>query len=194
MMISGGAPLSPDTHVQIKVCLCIDVVQGYGLTETTASACVTDRYDMSLGRCGAPSMMVDVRLINWDEGKYRVTDKPYPRGEIVVGGETVSKGYFKLPGKTEEDFFEENGRRWFKTGDIGEFHPDGVLKIIGEFYFPFHYHLFHFPFHSRLFHTPFHSHLLHFPFHFKLLHFPFYFNLFHFPFGFKLFHFPFHFF
>jgi long-chain acyl-CoA synthetase len=132
MMISGGAPLSPDTHVQVKVCLCIEVVQGYGLTETTASACVTDRHDMSLGRCGAPSSMVDVRLINWDEGNYRVTDKPYPRGEIVIGGESVSTGYYKLPGKTAEEFFEQDGRRWFKTGDIGEFHPDGVLKIIGE--------------------------------------------------------------
>lgn len=133
MMISGGAPLSPDTHIQVKVCLCIDVVQGYGLTETTASACVTDTYDMSVGRCGAPSSMVDVRLVNWEEGKYRVTNTPYPQGEIVIGGESVSQGYFKSPGKTEEEFFEENGRRWFKTGDIGEFHPDGVLKIIGEF-------------------------------------------------------------
>lgn len=130
MMISGGAPLSPDTHVQVKVCLCIGVVQGYGLTETTASACVTDTYDMSLGRCGAPSSSVDVRLINWEEGKYRITNKPYPQGEIVIGGDSVSKGYFKLPGKTEEEFFEQDGRRWFKTGDIGEFHPDGVLKII----------------------------------------------------------------
>ena len=41
-------------------------------------------------------------------------------------------GYYKLPGKTAEEFFEEDGKRWFKTGDIGEVHPDGVLKIIGE--------------------------------------------------------------
>lgn len=50
---------------------------------------------------------------------------------MLVGGECVSAGYYKLPSKTAEEFFEENGKRWFKTGDIGEVHPDGVLKIIG---------------------------------------------------------------
>ena len=42
-ILSGGAPLSPDTHEQIKLCLCVDVIQGYGLTETTAGATVMDR-------------------------------------------------------------------------------------------------------------------------------------------------------
>lgn len=90
-------------------------------------------WDMTFGRVGAPSTMCDIRLINWEEGNYRVTNKPYPQGEIVVGGENVSQGYYKLPGKTQEDFFEEDGKRWFKTGDIGEVYPDGVLKIIGKF-------------------------------------------------------------
>lgn len=43
VMLSGGAPLSPDTNEQIKICLCVDVIQGYGLTETTSGACVLDR-------------------------------------------------------------------------------------------------------------------------------------------------------
>lgn len=85
---------------------------------------------MEYGRVGAPSTMSDIRLINWEEGGYRVTNKPFPQGEILIGGESVSKGYYKLPGKTEEEFFNEDGRRWFKTGDIGEIHYDGVLKII----------------------------------------------------------------
>ena len=67
------------------------------------------------------------------EGNYNVTDKPYPRGEIVIGGPVVNRGYFKNPTKTAEDFKEDrDGMRWFHTGDIGEFHPDGCLKIIGE--------------------------------------------------------------
>lgn len=41
-VLSGGAPLSPDTHEQIKLCLCVDVIQGYGLTETTSGATVMD--------------------------------------------------------------------------------------------------------------------------------------------------------
>lgn len=129
-VMSGGAPLAPDTHEQIQTCLCVEMVQGYGLTETTAGATVTDKWCMEYGVVGAPSSVNYIRLINWEEGNYRVTNKPYPQGEIVVGGTSVSKGYYKLPGKTDEDFFEEDGQRWFRTGDIGEVHPDGVLKII----------------------------------------------------------------
>lgn len=44
LMISGGAPLSADTHEQIRLCLCLDMCQGYGLTETTAGACVMDKW------------------------------------------------------------------------------------------------------------------------------------------------------
>ena len=48
----------------------------------------------------------------------------------------MTKGYFKNPAKTAEDFeVDRNGQRWFHTGDIGEFHPDGCLKIIGEVLF-----------------------------------------------------------
>lgn len=82
---------------------------------------------------GAPTIGCDVRLVDWDEGNYRVKDKPFPRGEIIIGGSNVSKGYYKLPEKTNEDFFEEDGRQWFKTGDIGEIHADGCIKIIGKY-------------------------------------------------------------
>lgn len=89
---------------------------------------------MSYGRVGAPTTMCDIRLVTWEEGGYRVTNKPYPQGEIVIGGDSVSRGYYKLQKKTEEDFFDEEGRRWFRTGDIGETYPDGVLKIIGNLF------------------------------------------------------------
>lgn len=130
LIASGGAPLSPDTHEFIKTCVCNTVVQGYGLTETCAAATAMDLNDMSVGRAGSPLTVCDIKLTDWEEGNYRVTDKPFPRGEIVVGGDNVSPGYYKLPDKTKEDFFIEEGKRWFKTGDIGEYHPDGAIKII----------------------------------------------------------------
>lgn len=66
-------------------------------------------------------------------GGYFNTDKPHPRGEILIGGQNVTIGYYKNEAKTKADFFEdENGQRWLCTGDIGEFDPDGCLKIIGE--------------------------------------------------------------
>ena len=42
-------------------------------------------------------------------------------------------GYFKQPEKTKEVFCVENGQMWFYTGDIGEMHSDGCLKIVGMF-------------------------------------------------------------
>lgn len=42
VLMTGGAPLSPESHEKIKLCLCVDVLQGYGLTETTSSATVME--------------------------------------------------------------------------------------------------------------------------------------------------------
>lgn len=86
--------------------------------------------DMTTGRAGAPTTVCDIRLVDWDEGNYRVTDKPFPRGEILIGGNNISPGYYKNPIKTKEDFLDEEGKRWFRTGDIGELQQDGVIRII----------------------------------------------------------------
>ncbi|RVE46716.1 hypothetical protein evm_008636 [Chilo suppressalis] len=51
-------------------------------------------------------------------------------GEIVIGGDSVAEGYYKSPEKTRDEFVEIDGRRWFKSGDIGELHHDGCIKII----------------------------------------------------------------
>ncbi|XP_048487431.1 long-chain-fatty-acid--CoA ligase 4 isoform X3 [Plutella xylostella] len=130
LMISGGAPLSPDTHTQIRICLSCDVIAGYGLTETTSAATVMDAHDRSTGRVGAPTTGTDIKLVNWEEGNYRVTNKPFPQGEVVIGGDSVAEGYYKNPEKTREEFLEADGRRWFRSGDIAELHHDGCLKII----------------------------------------------------------------
>ena len=82
------------------------------------------------GRTGGPMLFCNVKLVNWEEGNYNVNDYPNPRGEIHVGGENVAVGYYKQPEKTREDFYEENGRWWFRTGDIGQFTPNGTLKVI----------------------------------------------------------------
>ncbi|KAG7272934.1 hypothetical protein CRUP_002514 [Coryphaenoides rupestris] len=105
-VLSGGAPLSAATHRFMNVCLCCPVVQGYGLTETCGGGTLSDR-----GYCS--------------------TDKPYPRGEILIGGANVTMGYYKKDSEYQDDFFvDECGQRWFCTGDVGEVHRDGSLKLI----------------------------------------------------------------
>ncbi|XP_043213778.1 long-chain-fatty-acid--CoA ligase 4-like [Amphibalanus amphitrite] len=129
-MVSGGAPLSEVTHDLIRSCIGCSVMQGYGLTETTSCASLMDEYDVAVGRVGHPVSCCDVQLSDWEEGGYKVTDQPHPRGEIVVGGDNVTMGYFKQPEKTKEEFFESDGRRWFRTGDIGLIYPNGTIKIV----------------------------------------------------------------
>jgi len=86
--------------------------------------------DLTCGTVGPPMTEVETRLVDWEEGSYRVTDRPNPRGEIVLGGETIAKGYFGMKDLTESSFFEEQGKRWFRTGDIGEIDKNGVLRIV----------------------------------------------------------------
>ena len=103
------------------------------MDENATSACATIMRMDEDATCtvGAPVQGVNIQLVNWEEGNYRVTDKPFPRGEIMIGGGNVASCYYKLPGKTEEEFYEdEERRRWFRTGDIGQFDQLGTLKII----------------------------------------------------------------
>ncbi|XP_075040434.1 long-chain-fatty-acid--CoA ligase 4 isoform X2 [Mixophyes fleayi] len=131
MMLCGGAPLSPQTQRFMNICFCCPVGQGYGLTETCGAGTITEVCDYSTGRVGAPLTCCEIKLRDWLEGGYTNRDKPNPRGEIVIGGHNVSMGYFQNEEKTIEDFYvDENGQRWFCTGDIGEIHPDGCLQII----------------------------------------------------------------
>lgn len=129
-IVVGSAPLSPETHDYIRACLNVILIQGYGLTETAAGATLMDFEDFSTGRVGAPLSGVPIRLVDWDDGNYHTKDKPNPRGEIVIGGDCVTAGYFKNEQQTRESYVEERGQLWFKTGDIGEIFPDGTIKII----------------------------------------------------------------
>ncbi|XP_060900580.1 long-chain-fatty-acid--CoA ligase 3b [Labrus mixtus] len=131
LLLSGGAPLSAATQRFMNICLCCPVGQGYGLTETCGAGSISEIWDYSTGRVGAPLVCSEITLKDWEEGGYYSTDKPNPRGEIVIGGPNVSMGYYKNEGRNNNDFFVDvNGQRWFCTGDIGELHPDGCLKII----------------------------------------------------------------
>jgi len=129
-ILSGGAPLSTDTQMVCSACLCAPIVQGYGLTETASCASVSSFWELTPSRGGVPLYNTDIKLVNWEEGNYRVTDKPNPRGEVHVGGDNIAVGYFNNEEETKLNYYEENDRRWFRTGDIGEYGNDGSLKII----------------------------------------------------------------
>ncbi|KAI5660638.1 hypothetical protein M9H77_19961 [Catharanthus roseus] len=130
-MLCGGAPLSGDSQRFINICMGAPIGQGYGLTETCAGAAFSEWDDISVGRVGPPLPCGYIKLVSWEEGGYKTSDKPMPRGEIVVGGCSVTAGYFNNEAKTNEVYkVDETNMRWFYTGDIGRFHPDGCLEII----------------------------------------------------------------
>lgn len=130
LILVGGAPLSPQTHEFIRVCLGTILIQGYSLTETCCTGTVMEFSDLSTGNVGRPMTGLEIRLVDWQEGNYRVTDSPNPRGEIIVGGDPVAKGYLNPDDLNVESFFEEGGKKWFRTGDIGEFDQHGSLRIV----------------------------------------------------------------
>ncbi|CAI0592730.1 unnamed protein product [Linum tenue] len=130
-LLSGGAPLSGDTQRFINICLGAPIGQGYGLTETCAGGTFSEFDDTSVGRVGNPLPCSYIKLVDWPEGGYLISDSPKPRGEIVIGGPNVTLGYFKNEEKSREVYkVDQKGMRWFYTGDIGQFHADGCLEII----------------------------------------------------------------
>lgn len=125
VILSGGAPLSPHVEEFLQVAMCAMVCQGYGLTETMAGACIS-MPDSHGGNVGPPLPGVQLRLESSPELNYDALGYP-PRGEVLINGGIISKGYYKLESTTKE-VLEPSG--WFHTGDIGEITGDGVLKII----------------------------------------------------------------
>src|SRR5205823_5831735 len=64
LIVSGGAPLSPDTHVFIRDAFDVPVLQAYGLTEVTAGAIGGDVDDLRVDHCGAPGPRIQIKLID----------------------------------------------------------------------------------------------------------------------------------
>ena len=111
--VSGSAPLGPRLG-HFFHSLGVHILEGYGLTETTAPATVNLTTKSKIGTVGPVLPGVSVRLAE--------------DGEIEVKGVNVFKEYWRNPEATADAF--EDG--WFKTGDIGSFDEDGYLTITGR--------------------------------------------------------------
>ncbi|KAL5219703.1 hypothetical protein ABZP36_024416 [Zizania latifolia] len=127
LILSGAAPLSNHIEEYLRVVTCSLVLQGYGLTETCAGSFVSLPNNMSmLGTVGPPLPYVEVRLESVPEMGYDALSKESPRGEICIRGDTLFSGYYKRDDLTKEVLVDG----WFHTGDIGEWQPNGSMKII----------------------------------------------------------------
>ncbi|MFJ5805010.1 AMP-dependent synthetase/ligase [Streptomyces sp. NPDC093093] len=109
--ISGSAALAPDIGYFFAGAG-IHILEGYGLTESSAASFVNPGEAYRTGTVGKPLPGTEVRIAD--------------DGEILLRGPGIMQGYHGLPDKTAE-VLEADG--WLHTGDIGELSPDGFLRI-----------------------------------------------------------------
>lgn len=113
IFVTGGAPLSSEISFFFEA-LGITVLEGYGLTETTAPLTVNPLLANKPGTVGIP----------FGHFKVKIADD----GEIICQGAALFQGYYKDEESTREAIIDG----WFHTGDLGEFDQDGYLKIVGR--------------------------------------------------------------
>lgn len=111
--ISGGAPLGARLGYFFAG-IGLTVLEGYGLTETTAPAMIARPSQIKIGKIGRTLPGCGIKIAS--------------DGEILLRGNNIMRGYWRNPTATAETFDGE----WFKTGDIGELDADGFLSITGR--------------------------------------------------------------
>ncbi|RAN74450.1 long-chain fatty acid--CoA ligase [Bacillus sp. SRB_336] len=111
--VSGGGPLGERLGHFFQG-IGLQILEGYGLTETTAPITVNRPERIRIGTVGAPLPGNAVKIAD--------------DGEILTQGVCVMKGYFGRDDLTEEAFVDG----WFRTGDVGELDDQGFLKITGR--------------------------------------------------------------
>lgn len=121
--VSGGAALPVEVKEEFFKRFGLRIQEGYGLTETSPLACIQPPNETSkAGTIGKPVLGVEMKIFD-DQ------DREVPqgeRGEIVIRGHNIMKGYFKRPVATAEAM--RNG--WFHSGDIGYVDPQGDFFIV----------------------------------------------------------------
>ena len=116
--MTGSAPLSPEMKAFAEALLDIHLVDGYGSTE--AGAVLVD------GQVQRPPVQ-DYRLVDVPELGYFHTDRPHPRGELVLKSDSLIPGYYHRPDVTAA-MFDEDG--FYRTGDIvAETAPDHLIYL-----------------------------------------------------------------
>ena len=112
--ISGGAPLGSRLGHFFRA-IGLNVLEGYGLTETTAPAMIgRPKTGVKIGKVGRVLPGTGIKIAE--------------DGEIWLRGNNIMRGYWRNPAATSETMHDD----WFKTGDIGELDEDGFLSITGR--------------------------------------------------------------
>jgi len=115
-VLSGGAPLDPRLDLFFTGAG-ITVLEGYGLTETTAAHTVSRPTTKRAGTVGSALDGCTVKVLD---------------GELLLAGENVFAGYWNNDSATAASFHSDSEGRWFKSGDLGSIDPLGRVSITGR--------------------------------------------------------------
>jgi long-chain acyl-CoA synthetase len=124
--MNGGGPVAKDTQRFISMAIA-PLINGYGLTETTAMGALMDPQAWTDQAHGDIPGSIEMKFVDFADAGYYATNKPNPQGEIWIRGPPVLEQYYENPKETAEAITADG---WFKTGDIGEWDHNGHLKII----------------------------------------------------------------
>jgi long-chain acyl-CoA synthetase len=121
-LVTGGSRFDPDIARAFSD-LGIDVLQAYGLTETTAAVFANSPHDNEIGSVGKAMKGIEARIVDPQPQE----DSP-PVGEVALRGPVVMKGYWNRPDATSAVLRDG----WFFTGDLGYFDSHGHLFLTGR--------------------------------------------------------------
>ncbi|MEC9340085.1 MAG: acyl-[ACP]--phospholipid O-acyltransferase [Pseudomonadota bacterium] len=142
VVVAGAEKLSPDVRSGFRDKFGKEIFEGYGTTETTPVACVNlpdtlVNSDSGLvqtghkpGTVGLPLPGARIRIVDPE------TLQELPVGEaglVLIGGTQIMKGYLDDPQRTAEAIVEQDGVRWYKSGDKGRLDEDGFLTIVDRY-------------------------------------------------------------
>ncbi len=120
---SGGAPMPVELMKKFETTFNVRILEGYGLSETSPVANFNHpNVPSKYGTVGQSLIGVEVKCVDDDDNEVPRGE----RGEVVIRGHNVMKGYYKRPQETAEAF--KNG--WFHSGDIGIMDEEGFLSIV----------------------------------------------------------------
>jgi long-chain acyl-CoA synthetase len=123
IVISGASPLSPDVATEFERRVpSAQILEGYGLSETSAGLSVNRPGKRKLGSVGQPYSECDVRIVD-EEGNEVATGEV---GEVTTRSPFVMMGYWR-DDKATDDSIKDG---WFHTGDLGKLDEDGYLYIV----------------------------------------------------------------
>lgn len=132
---AGGDALPAQRELQMnnflqRHCAPLPVLQGYGMTELSATVCAATPVANKIGSVGIPCLDNNVKIIDTDTGLELSYGQP---GEVCVNAPSVMLGYYKENAETVNVLKQhEDGHWWIHTGDIGSMDTDGFLTIIGR--------------------------------------------------------------